>query len=487
MLLAAVDLGSNSFRMEFGRIVDGKIQREGYRKETIRLAAGLDENGALRQDVQDRALACLKRFRTGLNDLPAQQVRAVGTQALRVATNAAAFLEKAQETLGYPIEILSGREEARLAFQGCAQSLPKSSEPRLVVDIGGASTECIIGIGDTPITYESLHIGCVNTSVAFFPDGIITRETMHRAVVATSAEFEKIAVRFTPDLYTEAYGSAGTFGAVSELCSALGWSDGAVTREHLETIEKYLLDIGTISKITFPGLKDDRKEVIAGGIAVLLALYRTFNISDMRPATGAVRAGVLQSLYNRLEGVDARDETVRQMLERSGTSAGQAERVCAIALSIATGANRSASPAALVCLRRAALLHEIGKSINPSHYHYHGHYIVSHADMPGFSRAEQHHVARLILAHRGNLTKVADLLSSPEHLLQTVCLRLAVIMAHSRRITSVPDMSLTLDDGHLSFAVSKVWLEQHPQIGFLLEKEADRWTQQGLRFSLLKD
>ena len=284
MLLGAVDLGSNSFRVEIGRVDGDRIVTQSYWKETIRMAAGFDKNGALTPEMQEKALAALSRFHEKLAGLPATQVRAVGTQALREAANSSEFLPKAEAALGYPIGILSGHEEARLVFKGCARTLPPSDKRRLVVDIGGASTEFVVGQDLEAQEYESYHVGCVNTSMKFFADGVITAEKLDKAIVACCAEFSEGEHKFNDTKFDEAYGSAGTFGAVSDICVAQGWSDGEVTPEHLEKIRALLLRAGNINNIQFPGLKPDRREVIAGGYAVLTAVYRTAGIKSMPPA-----------------------------------------------------------------------------------------------------------------------------------------------------------------------------------------------------------
>ena len=310
MLLGAVDLGSNSFRVEIGQVHGDRITTQSYWKETIRLAGGFDEAGALTPEAQARALGALSRFRERLGNLPPERVRAVGTQAMRAATNSAEFLKKAEAALGYKIDILSGHEEARLVFKGCARTLPPSEKRRLIVDIGGASTELIIGEGLEAERCESFRIGCVNTSIRFFQDGRITAKSIERAVLACQAELEESITRFGAGNYEEAFGSAGTFGAMSDIARASGWSDGTVTLEHLERIRKQLLEAKDVKNIRFDGLKEDRKEVIAGGLAVLLAVYKTLGIETMRPASGALRVGLLYDLLGRVSDKDTRDITV---------------------------------------------------------------------------------------------------------------------------------------------------------------------------------
>jgi exopolyphosphatase/guanosine-5'-triphosphate,3'-diphosphate pyrophosphatase len=289
--LAAVDLGSNSFRLEIGRVEGSHIEREGYWKETVRLAAGLDESNKLTKKSIDIALDTLARMNERLRGMPSEQVRAVGTQTLRLARNINDFLVEAQNALGYPIEVISGREEARLVFEGCMHTLPPSEQKRLVVDIGGASTEIIVGRGFAADRAESFKVGCVNTSLRFFRDGRIDRASLKRAQVAAAAEFEEATAAFSRAQWQEAFGSSGTVGAVSEILRASGWSDGVITGEGLLRLRHALLEAGEIRRIRLAGMKPDRQEVLAGGVAVLSAVFETLGVDEMRPARGALRVG----------------------------------------------------------------------------------------------------------------------------------------------------------------------------------------------------
>ena len=454
MLLGAVDLGSNSFRVEIGRVDGDRIVTQSYWKETIRMAAGFDKNGALTPEMQEKALAALSRFHEKLAGLPATQVRAVGTQALREAANSSEFLPKAEAALGYPIGILSGHEEARLVFKGCARTLPPSDKRRLVVDIGGASTEFVVGQDLEAQEYESYHVGCVNTSMKFFADGVITAEKLDKAIVACCAEFSEGEHKFNDTKFDEAYGSAGTFGAVSDICVAQGWSDGEVTPEHLEKIRALLLRAGNINNIQFPGLKPDRREVIAGGYAVLTAVYRTAGIKSMRPASGALRVGLLYE---------------------------QADIVAGYAVEFLRMLDPGIDPAALKRLRWAALMHEVGTTISTSRYHRHGEYIVSNADLPGFTRTDQQYMAKLILAQRGGLGKAEDFLKSQANTRQVLAMRLAVIFAHARKPAPLPLITITrsLNNSVLNIAIDRTWLEQHPLTAYMLQQEADDWKKVG--------
>ena len=480
MLLGAVDLGSNSFRVEIGRLEGDRIVTQSYWKETVRLAGGFDKNGALTPEIQARALAALARFNERLAGLPAERVRAVGTQALRVATNAGEFLAKAEATLGYPIDILSGHEEARLVFKGCAQTLPPSEKRRLVVDIGGASTEVIIGEGLEARRYESFRIGCVNTSIRFFQDGRISAKSLERATTACAAELEESIAAFGAGNYDEAYGSAGTFGAVSDICRAAGWSDGEVRPEHLEKLRKMLLDAKDIRAIDFPGLKEDRREVIAGGLAVLSAVFRVLGVESMRPAQGALRVGLLYDLLGRVSNRDTRDVSIEALINASRLDREQAARVASLTESIYRTLRLEASAEDMRYIRWSALVHEAGMIISSSRYHRHSHYIVSNADMPGFSRKDQDTMAALVLSQRGSLRKLDGLMPELVSREAVLSLRLAVIFGHARHDVTLPVMDVSrTEDGGLRLRFDEVWLNAHPLTAYLLRVEGEDWAKIG--------
>jgi exopolyphosphatase/guanosine-5'-triphosphate,3'-diphosphate pyrophosphatase len=477
MNLAAVDLGSNSFRLEIGRVEGSHIVREGYWKETVRLAAGLDESNKLSKKSIETALETLARMNERLRGMPVEQVRAVGTQTLRLARNVNDFLMEAQNTLGYPIEVISGREEARLVFEGCMHTLPPSNLRRLVVDIGGASTEVIVGRGFTADKAESFKVGCVNTSLRFFKDGRIDRASLKKAQVAAAAEFEEAIAGFSRAQWEEAFGSSGTVGAVSEIFRAQGWSDGTINGEGLLKLRHVLLDAGEIRRIKLAGLKPDRQEVLAGGVAVLSAVFDTLGIDEMRPARGALRVGVLYDLLGRREQHDLRDSTVERMLDQFSVDRAQAQRVAATALQLFKELVPAAREEMSKRLGWAALLHEVGFAISHSDYHKHSAYLVQHADMAGFSTSDQEHIALLVLGQRGNLRKVHEVLEDRERL------GMAVILNHARRNTALPRLAMKFGRS-IELALDGEWLTRHPLTQYLLEEEAAHWARIGLAFNV---
>ena len=467
LLLGAVDLGSNSFRVEVGRVVDDQILTESYWKETVRLAAGFDEKGFLTEEAQKRALNALSRFKEKLAGVDPKYIRAVGTQALRVAKNSDEFLPKAEAALGHPIEIIAGREEARLVFSGCAHTLPSSPEKRLVVDIGGASTELIIGRGYLPKQCESFHVGCVNTSVQFFKDGKITAKEFKAAQLSAQAEFEEAHQEFSHRQWD----------------AALGLTNGVVTPALLKYLRDELISSGEIRRIKLAGLKEDRREVIAGGIAVLTAVFETFGIKEMRPASGALRVGLLYDILGRKSQHDVRDATVTAILKRTNVDKQQAARVAALSDKFFQAlSDGNPDPARRKLLQWAAMLHETGKMISPSGYHRHSEYILKNSDLPGFSRSDQSDMAAIVLSQRGNLKKVESCLKDPMLMRMICAIRLAVIFAHARRTVRLPAWTLKADGKTIEFALDSAWLMKHPLTEYLLHAEEDVWDKMDIDF-----
>lgn len=484
MLLAAVDLGSNSFRLEIGRADGNRVEPLGYWKETVRLARGIGDDGRLSKRSIDTACECLARMNERLRGLKNEQVRAVGTQTLREAVNVNEFLLEAQAALGHPIEVISGREEARLTFEGCMHALPPSAQPRLVIDIGGASTELIVGRGFTAEAAESFKIGCVSVTHRFFTDGEIDRSRFKRAVVACAAELEEAIAQFARGRWDEAYGTSGTIGAVSEILRSEGWASGTITSEGLQRLRQALIDFGAVKRIRLNGIRPDRQEVIAGGVAVLLAVFETLRIGEMRPGRGGLRTGVLYDLLGRRERRDLRDATVERLQSRFGVDRAQAQQVARIAGGFHAALEPDADEEMAKRVHWAAALHEIGFAISHNDHHKHGAYLVRHGDLPGFSTTDQERIATLVLAQRGNLKKVIDALMEEPRVAKIVALRLAIILCHARREVQLPRWRLTTGKTWIELALAAEWLADHPLTQHLLEEEAAQWAKVGIRFSL---
>lgn len=485
MQLAAVDLGSNSFRLQIGHVQGRHIELQGYWKETVRLAAGVGSDQRISRKAIEAACECLARMNERLRGLRPEQLRAVGTQTLRAARNGDEFLLEAQHALGYPIEIISGREEARLTFDGCMHSLPPSKAPRLVVDIGGASTELIVGRGFEAGTAESFKVGCVNSTLRFFKDGVLDRANFRKAQVAAAAEIEEAVGVFSRSQWEEAYGCSGTVGAASELLRQLAWGDGAViTSEALLKLRQLLIEFGEIRRLKLPGVKPERAQVLAGGIAVLGAVFETLGISELVPARGGLRLGLLYDLLGRRERRDLRDATVARLQRRFDIDRTQAQQVARIARELHDALDPQADEEGVKRLAWAAALHEVGFAISHNDHHKHGAYLVQNADMAGFSNSDQQRIAGLVLAQRGNLKKVAEALTVPARVAKILALRLAVILCHARRPIELPKWTLRAARASFELRLDGEWLARHPLTQFLLEEEMAQWDKVGLRLTI---
>ena len=476
--VAAVDLGSNSFHMVVAQLADGEVRILDRLRERVALAEGLDAGKLLDREAQERALACLARFGQRLRDIPSGRVRAVGTSALRLARNAPGFLASAREALGHPIEVISGREEARLVYLGVSHSIAGEPDRRLVVDIGGGSTECILGEGFETIRTDSLHMGCVNYSLRFFPGGEITREALLRAEIAAAQELEPIARVYKTRGWEACIGSSGTILSIEAILREGGWSERGVTERGLKKLSKALLEAGHASRLSLPGMAEDRAPVLAGGFAILRAAFRSLSIERMLTSQGALREGVLFDLAGRMRHQDARDETIRSCMQRYDIDRDQASRVERTALALldqVAGSWGVADGDARRLLSWAARLHEIGLSVNHSGYHKHGAYLVAHGFLPGFSGQDQESLAVLIGAHRRKLGS-AQLDSLPSlraalALKLSVLLRLAVLLNRSRSPRPLPAIRLSSRGSLLELRFPDGWLDGHSLTRMDLEEE----------------
>jgi exopolyphosphatase/guanosine-5'-triphosphate,3'-diphosphate pyrophosphatase len=491
--LAAIDMGSNSFRLEIGQLDQGRYRRIDYLKETVRLGAGLDANGLLTEEAATRGLACLARFAQRLNGFAPQQIRAVATQTLREARNRDAFLARAQTVLGRPIEVISGREEARLIYAGVARLQP-SNVPRLVIDIGGRSTEMILGQGRKPLRAESFQVGSVSLSLRFFADGKLTEAAFRAAQVAAGAELEEALEPFAPVNWHEALGSSGTVGAVSQLLAASGISDGRITPDGLRWLIERCLHAGRVDRLDLPGLKEERRAVIAGGIAILYTLAAHFGITALQPARGALRQGVIFDLAERLhatalaqDGHDIRDASVRELQRRFMVDAQQARRVASVAEALYEQVQPRAGREARRELLWACALHEIGMMVSHHDHHRHSAYVLAHVDAPGFSQSQQRRVGELVLGQRGGLRKVEASLTQETFAWQVLCLRLGVIKCHARGEVKTDVLRLSRQGTQARLDFSADWAASHPRTLYLLQEEVQAWARGGVLKLALRD
>jgi exopolyphosphatase/guanosine-5'-triphosphate,3'-diphosphate pyrophosphatase len=483
-ILAAVDLGSNSFRLQVARVEGEQLYMLDGLREPVRLAEGLSEDKFLSAEAQQRALEALARFAERVRDLPGAAVRAVGTNALRVAKNAPEFIVQAEHVLGFPIEVISGLEEARLIYLGVAHGLPKSDGNLLVMDIGGGSTEFIIGNGLTPLKMESLYMGCVSYSTRFFPDGKITERKLVKAEVAARSEVQNISADFRGQ-WQYALGSSGTAKSIAEILEANGYSQSGITRDGLEKLRSRLLKEGDLNKIQLPGLRPDRVATLAGGFAIMYAAFRELEISTMQPALAALREGVLYDLWGRFHNHDMRDVTVQNFMQRYHVDNNQAARVKKLSNMLARQFfGDEANEPALQVLGWVASLHGIGIRVAHSGYHKHTAYILANADMPGFSKKEQARLSLLALAHRGNLKKLQGMLNNEEDCVLAMSLRLAVLFYRNRSDIVLPDLHARFSGIKFHLSVGRDWLAQNPLTDAALQDEVKQWKSLGVSLQI---
>lgn len=477
--LAAVDLGSNSFRLEIGTVDHQQIQRSEYLKETVRLGDGLDEERNLKLEAMQRGWNCLGRFAERLAGFDPSQVRAVATQTLREARNRDEFLQRATQVLGFPIDVISGREEARLIYQGVAHLLPESNERRFVVDIGGRSTELILGCGQQASAMESFRVGSVAWSIKHFALGHFSQHAFQTAEVAAKAFLDEAAETFGAEHWDRAYGSSGTVGAVGDILAAASFDANVVTRQGLAWLRSQLIGAKHADHVRLQGLKDERRAVLGGGLSVLLAVFDLFGIDKMFVAQGALRHGLL---FGLLEGerssADIRSGTVARLARKFEVDEEQARRVGEVALRLLAMVANDKSLDKVRLARKlgwAAHLHEIGCMVSHSDSHKHGAYILDNADALGFSMPELHRLSCLVLGHRGKLKKLQGNFEDEGFTMQMLALRLAVILCHARREPDLQGVELTRDGWTWIVSAPRGWATRFPQSAHLLREESRAW------------
>jgi len=456
-------------------------------KETVRLAAGLNAAKILDDVSIEKAIEVLHRFGERLRSFHPERVRAVATNTFRVARNVPDFLPRAEAALGFPIEVIAGREEARLIYTGVSHTLPASIDKRLVIDIGGGSTEVIIGKGDEPLLISSLYMGCVSYSRQFFPDGVVDAHSMKMAEVAARRELEVITKPYRKMGWSAAFGSSGTAKALFAILKEGHLSDNGITLEGLTRLRDKIIKAGRAIPEDLPGMKVERADVLPGGLAIMRAFFDELHVDRMQTGDGALRLGVLVDLAGREEAHDRRDESVKAFMRRYQIDAKQALRVKTIALNLFTTLlpERTEQDEVRHALSWAADLHEIGLSIAQAGYHKHSAYILNNADMPGFSRVDQSAMALLALAHTGKLSKVQSWVKQREQWLAILCLRLAVLLC--RRRMDMPTVPLTVSVKNTSIVVKvdKKWLANHPLTDFSLHGEEEEWSKVNFDFELI--
>lgn len=466
-VFAAIDIGSNSFHLIVARLEHGEIRPLHVLAEKVQLGKGL-KNHQLTDDAIQRGLACIERFQQLLASVKPDKIRAVGTNALRQAHNREVFTEPAEAILGIPVDVIYGREEARLVYLGVAHTLADDEHSRLVVDIGGGSTEFIVGKQFEPKRLESLQLGCVSYSEQFFPDGKINKKRFSRAYEQACVEVSHIRRYFKRANWVEAVGSSGTLQAVELLITAAGWRDHGIDQKSLKKLKKTLLKFETVDDIDLEGLNERRRGVITAGVAITLAIFDVLHVDVMRTSSGALREGAIYDLIGRRSHEDVRERTVQAMLQRYAAEISNSESVGFYAkqLGIETAKNWGLSEDDIDLLTWSGRLHEIGIAISQKHSNRHAAYLIENSDMPGFSQGDQLFISRLLRGHRGKLPGYL-LDGIPRNKQQKfarmlVLLRLAVTLKHADVPPISPEFYAKAEGNCLQVNFSQSWRELHP-------------------------
>lgn len=477
--IAAIDLGSNSFHMVIAQVTHGQLRVTGEYGEKVQLAAGLNKN-VLDDESQERGLACLTRFAQVIENMPLGSVRIVGTNALRVAKNRYDFIGKAMDIIPHPVEVIAGREEARLIYVGVSNTMDHGEKKRLVVDIGGGSTEFIIGSQQKPILTESLHMGCVGFRQRFFKDGTITKSNFQKAVTAARLEMLSIQDDYLEEDWDLAIGSSGTIKAAYHIIKENNWGKKGITLKGIKSIQKALFQAGHSDNINLDGLKPERKSTFAPGLAILTAVFECFQIESMDLSVGALREGVLFDIMGRYADRDIRETTVQYLLNQYHIDKEQAKLVAHTGLSALAQVKEDWQIDKISSesfLRWSSLLHEVGMGISHSRYHKHGAYIISESDLPGFSQQEQQALANLILRHRRKFTQSLNYRFTRQDQTEldrlAILLRFAINLHHDRKEGDMPIFSMKAKDNTLHIEFLPGWLEARPLTFANLQLEAD--------------
>jgi exopolyphosphatase / guanosine-5'-triphosphate,3'-diphosphate pyrophosphatase len=485
-LLAAVDLGSNSFRLEIGRYHNGQIHRVDYLKETVRQGGDLDAERNLKPEAIERGLKCLARFGEAIKNFPKQNVRAVATQTLREAKNRDLFLKLAKKSLGFDVEVISGVEEARLIYQGVSRLLPQTNERRLVIDIGGRSTEFILGHHLSADTTDSLRVGSVTWSLKYFADGQFSEKNFERAEIAAESFLDAVADTYQNQYWDVAYGASGTVGAIAEILAGAGFAEDVVTRKGLTWLRSQLIKARTADKLDLIGLKEERKAVIAGGLSVLTGVFDLLKIDSLNVAKGALRHGLLYDMMGQDDDSvkDLRNASINNLITRFAVNKTHANNVAKVALVFFNGilTNQQQDFEHNYDVRRlkqklgwAALCHEVGCAISHSESQKHGAYIVDNTELMGFAQSELHRLSLLVLGHCGKLRKLDADFNDESFIYQLISLRLAVIFCHSRHMPVLKNIRFECAGNTFLLSLPSAWQQAFPQTSYLLEEEVLAW------------
>ena len=478
-LVAAIDLGSNSFHMIVARIQDGQLSIIDRIREMVRLAGGVDAQGNISDEVQTRALECLQRFGERLKEFPEGSVRAVGTNTLRNVSSSEDFLSKAEEALGHTLDIIAGVEEARLIYLGVAHSLAVTGGNRFVMDIGGSSTELIVGEDSyTPRHLESLEMGCVTVTRRFFGDGTLNKQRFKQANIFAKTELEPHVRKYKSLGWEQVIGASGSIRAIKKVLMAMGLSQGGITLDDLNALIKKVIEMGTIGELELEGLNPERAPVFVGGLAVLTATFEALGLEKMEVSDRSLREGLLHDLMGRYSSEDIRNHSIAHLAQRYHADEKQHKRVAETTskmFSKVADQWQLDEIESLQWLEWAAHLHEIGLEIAHNRHHYHAAYIIEHCDLAGFSQQEQQFLAALVRSHRRKLPaklykELPKRISKPVKRL-AVLLRLAVILHRNRSKAALPEFDLVVEDKNIQLIFPEGWLDEQPLTQADLQQE----------------
>jgi exopolyphosphatase/guanosine-5'-triphosphate,3'-diphosphate pyrophosphatase len=478
-MFAAVDLGSNSFRLHIGEPAGGRMHIVRTARDPIRLAAGLDGDNMLDEAAIARALRCLQDFRAILDEYTLDAVRVVATNTLRVARNAEQLLPRLEQAIGHPIEVISGEEEGRLIYMGVARAIDRPEERRLVIDIGGGSTEVIAAIGPEITLVESFGIGTHPQTAAYFADGRITAQRFDAAVTEARARFEDAADLYKAQGWDAAYGSSGTMRAINEVIGKNGIGDGRMSQASLHALRDILLELGHVDAFAMPGIKKERVPVMVGGLTVLIGVMQELGVEQLTAINAGLRLGVLSDLELRANQRDRRDAAIRACMRRFGVDSQRALRTAAIASTLYDAMEPEDARHHYLCW--SAMLHEAGLLVSMTGAHKHGAYIVEHADLPGFTTREQRLMSTLVLGQKGNLRKIREALLDVDLARVVLALRMAVVLMHARADEDLGGLKIRLRK-RIELDLPAALLAQHPTLEPWLRKEEGAWNEVGIPF-----
>jgi exopolyphosphatase/guanosine-5'-triphosphate,3'-diphosphate pyrophosphatase len=481
-MYAAVDLGSNSFRLHIGHQVGSQMRIVRSERDPIRLAAGLDKDDILSEEAIERGLRCLRAFRDILGQYRLSKVRVVATNTLRIARNAGQFLPRAEQAIGYPIEVISGEEEGRLIYMGVAHALARPAERRLVVDIGGGSTEVILAVGPEIRVVESFGIGTQPQSAGFFPGGRIEQAAFDAAIVMARSRFEDAAALYPRAAWDAAYGSSGTIRAISEVIARNGIGDGTMSHDSLAALQRRLVEIGHVERFDLPGVKPDRVGVMVGGLSALIGVMQELDIERVTAVDAGLRLGVLCDLEMRANQHDRRDQAILGCMRRFGVDEQRASRTASIAGRLYDKLKPDSDRYARY-LSWSCLLHEIGQAVSHTGAHKHAAYIIENADLPGFTTNEQRLMSTLVMGQKGNLRKVRNALGELDFAKAQLALRLATMFMHARLDEDIDDLKVRMK-GRIDIEVRRDWVKRHPTVAYWLEKEHESWAEVDVALSV---